>query len=100
MTSSSSSDDDDHDKTRKKVPKKLVAKKVSTVVSSSDDDDDDENEGGGTAKNRGGNFPKYVKTKNEITLDEMGPAERIEINLDEKIKLIKVGRVISKVRFN
>lgn len=89
-SSSSSSDDEDESAGRKKV---VVRRVVKPVESSSDTEDDDED---GSHRQRTAPV-KYVKTKDEVTIDELPPPEQVEIVLDEKVKLKEVGRVISRV---
>lgn len=86
-TSETSSDEEEEEK-----PKKLVKKRVT-------DDEDEESsdeETGDNLKNKK-NFVKYPKTKDEVTIDDLGPVEKFEINLEDEIKLAKLGKVISKV---
>jgi len=40
---------------------------------------------------------KYLKTKGEITLEELTPPESFTVKLDENVQIIKMGRVLSIV---
>jgi H/ACA ribonucleoprotein complex non-core subunit NAF1 len=89
-----SSSDDEAASTKKaaihKARKPVIAAKKNE--SSEDEEDEDEDNPKG---NRG--QPKYIKTKDEVTLDELPAPERVELVLDPSLKLEKIGRVISKV---
>lgn len=88
-SSSSSSDEEELETKERKI------KLIKPIVSSSDTDDDDDEE---AAPKRAINAaPKYVKTRDEVTVDEMPPVESIDITLDGAVKVVEVGRVISKV---
>ncbi|RMZ99914.1 H ACA ribonucleo complex non-core subunit NAF1 [Brachionus plicatilis] len=40
---------------------------------------------------------KYLKTKDELSIDDFGPVEYFEIHLEPNVKLERIGKVISKV---
>jgi len=40
---------------------------------------------------------KYLKTKGELTIDDLEPVTRLNIQLDNTVKLVKMGQVISLV---
>jgi rRNA processing protein Gar1 len=68
--------------------KKFVPVRIDDVASGESDDEE---------KGERLNQVKYIKTKDEITFDELPAPERIDLVLDPGIKLEKIGRVISKV---
>jgi len=97
-TSSSSSSDSDHDTTKVNKKKKFLRiKKVKpdeqTALKKDDEDysDDDENE------NKFNSNQRYLKTKGELSINELEPVAQLKIDLDDKIKLIKMGVVLSIV---
>jgi rRNA processing protein Gar1 len=57
-----------------------------------DDEYEDDNE-----QSRKDKEMKYLKTKGEITLDDLSPPESINLKLDENVHLQKMGRVLSIV---
>ena len=109
--SSSSSDSDSDSASEISKPKAAASftnkkamriKKVSSLggdsSSSSDpdsgnDDDDDEN----SASRRKAAPQKYLKTKDETTIDDLPPLEKLNLVLDRDVTLVKIGRVISIV---
>lgn len=87
-TSSVTSDSDKETDTTKK--KKVYRfKKTSNQVDVDSDDDESEPKQQTNVK--------YLKTKGELTIDDLQPVAKLSINLDDKIKLIKMGKVISIV---
>jgi H/ACA ribonucleoprotein complex non-core subunit NAF1 len=98
-SSDTDSELDENNNSFRKLKAKIIQKKdalKNALESESDADLDDEEDGTPRNKNNQ-NQIKYVKTKNEITLDELGPAECVDITLDESIKMERIGQIISKV---
>ena len=74
--------------------RKKTNRKISIVEIESSEDEDDQN----APKSTGAaHVAKYVKTKDELTLDELPAPEKVEISLDASIKLKRIGKVISSV---
>ncbi|CAF0889304.1 unnamed protein product [Brachionus calyciflorus] len=74
------------------VPKRQInlgknVKKSFEEIESDEEEDE-------TPKNKN---QKYLKTKDEITIDDLEPVEYVEIHLEPDVKLEKIGKVISKV---
>lgn len=55
-------------------------------------DTDDDEEDMSKIKNQ-----KYLKTKDELSIEDFGPVEYFEIQLEPNVKLERIGKVISKV---
>jgi H/ACA ribonucleoprotein complex non-core subunit NAF1 len=91
--SDSSSDSSDFlDSIKKK--NQIRIKKFQNNSSDQDSNDDDEDK---DPKKPNNNNNKYPKTKDEQTLDDLPPIEKLNLVLDKEIALVKVGRVISIV---
>ncbi len=90
-SSSSSMDSNDVNKVNKKKKFSHLKKTKPNELALENDDDSDEEE------NRFNSNQKYLKTKGELTLNELEPVAQLKIDLDEKIKLIKMGVVLSIV---
>lgn len=96
--SSSSSDDDESSKISKPKFKNLkIRNKQENGEEDDDEEDDDEDMEEGSKNKKGGAAQKYLKTKDEITIDEMEPVVRPNIVLEDSIKLVKMGKVLSIV---
>ena len=92
-TSSVSSDSDTTEVENEKKQKKTFGLKTKPKkIDLNDQEDDSEGE-----ENRGQTTQKYLKTKGELTIEDLQPVAQLNINLDESIKLIKMGIVISIV---
>jgi H/ACA ribonucleoprotein complex non-core subunit NAF1 len=97
-SSSSSDSSDEEDLVHKKVKvvkKKLPATKKEAKEVEEEDEEDDDDEGGSNRKQL--ERQKYLKTKDELTLDDLAPIEQLNLSVEGDIKLIKMGRVISIV---
>jgi H/ACA ribonucleoprotein complex non-core subunit NAF1 len=95
LTSSSDSDSDKKtgDKNSEKYQKsKKLTKKVNIKQSDDDEDDEDDEHSKKQLLNQ-----KYLKTKDEITLDDLGPIEKLNLKCEDDVKLVKMGRVTSIV---
>jgi len=93
-SSSSENENSDGEQSKQKFKPKPRAKPIK-VKSSSDEDDDDEDDGENNHKRN--QQVKYLKTKNEITIDDLPPIEKLNLVLESSVNLIKIGRVISIV---
>ena len=93
-TLATSSDDDDDEDTSfsSKLKKKATNQKLVKASSDEEDDDDD-----GESHKRNFNNQKYLKTKDEITIDDLPPFDRLNISLESSVKLVKIGQVKSIV---
>ena len=97
----SSSDDDDDRAIRiigqikqtitqlKNKTKKIQINKLTNDAEIEDEEDEDGIKTGGGQK--------YLKTKGEKTLDDLDPISLLKISLDDSVKLVKTGQVISIV---
>jgi hypothetical protein len=95
-SSSTSSDEDEEEESKnKRRGKKVLVAKLPAVVSSSDSDDDDDEDENRNRQQR--TQVKYVKTKEEVTIDEMPPVEVIDVTLEADVKLLQMGKILSKV---
>ena len=96
-TSSFSSDSDtpgaeNENKKKKTFGLKTKPKSKTNDLLALDHEEDSESE-----ENRTQTTQKYLKTKGELTIDDLQPVAQLSINLDDSIKLIKMGTVISIV---
>jgi len=73
-----------------KTPKKFLARKDSD--STDEDMLDDEVE-----EQKANLNLKYLKTKGELTIEDLEPVKQLNIRLDDSVKLVKMGQVISHV---
>src|SRR5690606_21758957 len=80
----------------KKTQQKQNETEMNDNLSNEEDDDDDEDEDE-TSSNKEKRQPKYIKTKDEVTIEELPAPEKIQITLEPDVKLDKIGRVVSKV---
>lgn len=88
--SSDSSDDSEDDE-----PKKKVESKKTFNIEDDEDEYSSSDAEHGAGKKTG---PiKYVKTKDELTLDDLPAVESINVQLDSTIKMELIGQVMSKV---
>ena len=95
---SSTENEDGGDRLITKIKKKMkkIHKKPLKEPDSEDElDESDIDESGKGKRTTGGQ--KYLKTKGELTIDDLEPVARLNIQLDETVKLIKMGQVISIV---
>jgi H/ACA ribonucleoprotein complex non-core subunit NAF1 len=93
-SSSSSSENENSDGEQSKLKFKPKLRAKPTKVKSSSDEDDDEDDEDNHKRNQ---QVKYLKTKNEITIDDLPPIEKLNLVLESSVNLIKIGRVISIV---
>ena len=112
-SSSSSSDSSDSEsdfnlkrkqrnlKLNKKLMKIAIHSNAATFENDEEDEDSDEEEEEEEAirkpRTNQGLFASYVKTKDELTIYDLPPAERLTIDLDTSFQMIQMGRVLSIV---
>ena len=101
-SSTSSDDDDDGGKMAANKKKILMRKKMSTAGGSDGtSEEEDEDEEMAVERKKGakatGLFANYIKTKDELTIDELAPIERLDISVDEKVELVQMGNILSVV---
>ena len=96
-TSSFSSDSDTPGAENENKKKKTFGLKTKTKSKTNDLLALDHEEDSESEENRTQTTQKYLKTKGELTIDDLQPVAQLSINLDDSIKLIKMGTVISIV---
>lgn len=81
-----------HKKSSDKKNIKLLKKNIDSDNDLPNDDKSDDENKQGVQLNQ-----KYLKTKGEMTLDDLEPVVRLTIQLDDTVKLVEMGHVLSIV---